>query len=1388
MYDERIGLLNQQLELVKSKEELVEKQMESNQIVSKNLKNKADWPFSSYDLCFNIKTIHRFRLLLPTALVRLEVNGTVSGPFRALLDSGAQPTLISHILFKRLRCVASQASKMILGVASAPYTMRKKVSVVIRPWFESNECYHDEAWVLPHEATWAPLLPSHELKVHRRDAEFRQRLADPAYYQPRETHIILGVGFVAKMFEQKLGYEPDGTALISTSFGNVVMGEHTESIQECDEEGNAIVSTLINNDMGKELNALLERLWEMDEVGKALKGTQEEEMAEQHFKDTYYRDRDGRFCVKIPIKPGIDAIGSSRSVAWRRFKCLEGKLQRAPEMREFYVKEMRELILKGHVKEVNRRPKPNEICYYIPHHFVSIKPRVVYDASCPTNTGVSLNEVQMIGPKIQTDLNCILMRLQRHKYVWLCDVTKMFNQVNLNEDQWDCQRIFWREDPSDELKEYWITVVTFGLASSPFLAQRCLLQAARDAQEEYPVASKVIAKDFYMDDCASGNDTVPQAIKTAKEVEKILDGAGFKLTKWKSNKKEIMEAISPECTEMEKAMVFAQEGQTSILGIKWLFGVDKYTFVVKTPLVKSPLTKRKIASCVAQLYDPNGYIAPVVVCGKILIQELWKEKLDWDEVIEGRLERAWNEFWKEIKYLGKFRIDRWLGTSAGSNTQLMGFSDSSTRAYGAVLYARTEFPDGSVRCRLIVSKSRVAPLKPMTIPRLELAAAELLARLLIEVRESMEFGDMPYIMWTDSSATLYWIRNDPHKLKVYVAHRVTAIQQNTEIKHWRYVNTKDNPADLVSRGVKPSDLVENQLWLCGPEWLSKPEDEWPAEKFPMKMSEEIEEEWRVHLVSEFKDPLSLEKYNEEGTPERVSILEYSDTMEKALRILAYVIRYLNAKRNGYKPPQKITRRNAMIIHPPTEEEKEWAMQYYLRKSQQAFFNAEYTALVKGKCISEKSKLIALNPRLDSHGVMRVGGRLEKSALETERKHPAIVPKGSRLAYLLMEQAHRKNLHGGVQIATHYIRRRYWIPQLRDELKQFTRNCMECVRNKPATQEQLMGDLPADRVTPGRAFEATGVDYAGPFHLKYVDKDCNEIVRVNAWAAVFVCMKTRAVHLDLVNDLTSSSFVACFERFVARRGHCYKMFSDNGTSFVGAEKEIARAYREWQTDGTVDRLANKGTQWTFMTPAAPHQGGIYEAAVKSMKHHLKRVVGPRVCEYVQFTTLLCGIEAILNSRPLTPQNDSAEDANDFEALTPGHFLIGEPFVAPPPFRCVNDSNLEGRRLWNEREKMLKQIWDRWVNEYLQTFLERKKWRRALENLKPGMLVIIKDENLAPMQWKLARITEIILGADGLARNAIVRTATGLLKRPIQKLCVMPTDAVQPKDCPETNRRK
>ncbi|XP_055850677.1 uncharacterized protein LOC129915222 [Episyrphus balteatus] len=448
------------------------------------------------------------------------------------------------------------------------------------------------------------------------------------------------------------------------------------------------------------------------------------------------------------------------------------------------------------------------------------------------------------------------------------------------------------------------------------------------------------------------------------------------------------------------------------------------------------------------------------------------------------------------------------------------------------------------------------------------------------------------------------------------------------------------------------------------------------------------------------------------------------------------------------------------------------MAYLLRKSQEERYGKEITWLKKRKGLPEGSDLGPLNPLLDAQNILRVGGRLDRSSNSYEMNHPAIVPNGSRLAWLIVNHAHHNTKHGAVQVMMQFVREKYWIPKLRSELRGYLHKCVVCARYSCKLGQQLMSELPADRVQIGKPFVHCGVDYAGPFEIKMLDKKGEQITRSKCWVAIFVCLKTRAVHIDLVTDLTSLSFIACYERFIARRGRCERMYSDNGTTFVGTNNELKRAIDKWTGDATISHLNSKHTEWHFMTPAAPHQGGIYEAAVKSMKYHLKRVVGLKKLSYEQMSTLLTQIEAILNSRPIHPLSD---DPSDVQALTPAHFLVGEPTILPIPFDVSDQPGTAGVRLWKERQMMLKHFWNRWSTEYLVTLQQRKKWRREREKLRIGQLVTIASENFPPAHWALGRIHELITSKDGLVRSVVVQTETGKLSRPVQKICVIPIES-------------
>lgn len=647
--------------------------------------------------------------------------------------------------------------------------------------------------------------------------------------------------------------------------------------------------------------------------------------------ETHKRDKTGRFVVEMMLNGDIKDIGSSREIALRRFMYLERRLIKNPEIREVYVNEMREYIQVGDMVLANARPQIGDLVYYIPHHCVPKDNRIVYDASCKTDKGISLNDIQLKGAKLQNDLFVTIMRFRRHKIAIYSDIKKMYLQVKLAPHQWDLQRIFWRENQYQPLKEYWLTKVIFGEKLSPFMAVRSVIQCAREASSEYPNAAKTIETDFYMDDCVTGAEFEEKAIELAMEMDIILKGGGFELRKWQSNSKRLVRAMK---SKNDDCVVFSEEEGTTVLGLKWLMETDQFTFVVKNPESKEKITKRSIASCVAQIYDPNGYVSPVIIKGKILIQDLWRLKVDWDDEIPADLEQKWKEFWSDITLLQDFKIDRWLETGGKSKVHIHGFSDSGEPGLGAAIYARVEHPNGTTTCKLITSKSRVTPLKTMTMPRLELAAAELLSRLVKELKESMEWNEVDYTLWVDSSAVFFWIRKIPREMKTFVANRVSSIQSNTDINRWRHVNGTENPADLLTRGISAAELVDNKLWIHGPEWLLLPEEQWPKSKVMQEISDQIATELKVHTVMQYRDTLRIGMKTVKSS---VAFMEYYSKLERAINVLSYAQRFIRIYPNRKEILNQRPRRGMIQteVHPPSKEEK--AERIFVEKSTTGVF-------------------------------------------------------------------------------------------------------------------------------------------------------------------------------------------------------------------------------------------------------------------------------------------------------------------------------------------------------------------------------------------------------------------------------------------------------------------
>ncbi|XP_077290363.1 uncharacterized protein LOC143914146 [Arctopsyche grandis] len=411
---------------------------------------------------------------------------------------------------------------------------------------------------------------------------------------------------------------------------------------------------------------------------------------------------------------------------------------------------------------------------------------------------------------------------------------------------------------------------------------------------------------------------------------------------------------------------------------------------------------------------------------------------------------------------------------------------------------------------------------------------------------------------------------------------------------------------------------------------------------------------------------------------------------------------------------------------------------------------------------------------------RVGGRIGNALISEVQKHPILIDSKHILTTLIIRDYHLKNLQLGTQSLLYLMRLKYWLLNGTNTIKGTLRKCITCFKSKPIIIGQLMGDLPSSRIIPKPSFHHYGVDYAGPFAIKNGTLRNSKITK--CYVCIFICFVTKAVHMEVVSDLTSVAFLNCFKRFVARRGKPAIMWSDNGTNFVGANREPGRILQNLFSENSFNQIISyaftEGIQWNFIPPRSPHMGGIWESAVKQLKYHLKRIINSVNLTFESLATVIAQIEACLNSRPLTPISNDPKDLNP---LTPGHFLIGRPLLAIPQSRVMETTNIKHQYL--QMTKATSEFWNRWSLDYISSLQIRNKWKQQKDNIKIGDLVVIKEEGLPTTAWALGRVRQIYPGGDGLIRVAELTTKNGITRRALFKLAVLPIDDNNLSSCSE-----
>ncbi|XP_071576903.1 uncharacterized protein [Temnothorax nylanderi] len=1248
---------------------------------------------------------------------------------RLLVDSGSELTFVSERLVTQLSLKRQHSSVSITGIGGNQTTQTKGVVDLSLHSTHSHAAVTVRAHILK---TLTTILPTFESPQQDWPHLQHLKLADPEFLKPREIDLIIGADSYGQVIKPNLKKCTSDSPVAQLSiFGWLVLGPVRSTIPT--HTRTAHHTKVLQQDTN--LEELLTKFWIQEEPPTATTAslTTDEQECETHFRTTHSRDSTGRYIVRIPFKLSTSILGNSYEAARRSLQGTLKRFKRDSELQKLYTQFMQEYEQLDHMAKIPSNTSRSSTHYYLPHHGVlkpdseTTKLRVVFNGSCATSTGFSLNDTMYTGANLLLNIFDVLIWIRQHRYLFSTDITKMYRQIKVHPSDWDLQRIIWIDELYNEVL-YYLTTVTYGTKAAPFLAVRTLLQLAKDEGHRFPLALPPIERGRCVDDMFGGSDTIKHLIKIAHQLRDLCNAGGFPLAKWHSNHPELLKAISSKT--VAHSSVSLDDCNTKLLGLKWSPQEDTFSVSTMLPAHQGQFTKRLILSEVAQIFDPLGFLSPVVIKAKMLLQELWLHKLSWDDPLPFQVVSRWLNIRKDLTSLARLSIPRWFNTTSSSIVDLHGFSDASQFAMAAVIYLTAYTPSTGTQSTFICSKTKVAPLKRLTIPRLELTAALLLAKLMKHVLATLTMDIRDKYLWTDSQATLAWIKTHASRWKDYVRNRVSQIQELTEGAHWKYVPSAANPADCASRGVTMAQLETHALWWTGPPWILASETSWPTQPTQFDGQCTFESRPGTSLFT----TQSAQEYHWD------LIYRYS-TLNKLLRITALCFRFCS------RLQRKLNSSPASLI---TLADMERARTFWINATQAALFTHELKVLHSNSLLPTSHPFSRLTAFIDNQGTIRVGGRLNNAALTYE------------------DQAHRSTMHGGTQLTLAHIRQLYWIVGGRASVKSHILRCVVCARQRGIRAHQLMGQLPLTRVTPSRAFAHTGLDYAGPIILKTTKGRGAKTYK--AWICVFVCLTTSAVHLEVVSDYSTEGFISTYRRFTSRRGVPASLTSDCGTNFIGADRELRKLFTQYTQENQLitAMLTENRTQWSFNPPAAPHMGGKWEAAVKSIKFHIRRTVGETRLTFEESMTLLTQIEAVLNSRPLEPLSD---DPEDISALTPGHFLIGTALTAIPEPSLIDLSTSRLSR-WQFIQQKVQQFWSQWSAHYLQRQQAISKWHHPSNLIKPGSLVLLTDERFPPCKWPLARVLTLMPGKDGLTRVVQLKTATTTLTRPITKLAVLP----------------
>lgn len=1244
--------------------------------------------------------------LLQTCIVEVSSSETTLKPLqcRVLLDCGSQRSYITEATANTLQLSIAEKSNLSIFTfgAKSPHQIESPV-VNFKLMTRTGVSRRIHANVVPHITHGIRTPVFRNLAQVWSDTRLKDlKMADDGSCGDKIDILIGNDYYHSFMSHEKISVTQD-LFLVNSDFGWVWSGKIIETVDSPDQ---LTVLTYFQSDGGfdNKLNEPdlplklddVKRLWDLESIGitDSPKTTRDEEAVNQFNETIQYENE--RYHVQWPWTESQPSLPNNLGLAWGRLNSLVKRLDHSE--REAYDQVIQEQLQNGIIEMVPDPTKPqSHTVHYLPHHCVhsrdrTKKLRIVYDASAKSADNRSLNECLYRGPLMLEDLTGLLIKFREHPIGIVADVEKAFLQLGLQNLDRDVTRFLWLKDingeaRSDNVLHLRFCRVPFGVISSPFLLNATIRFHLTRSDN---ILMKNLADDIYVDNIVTGAKTVSEAINLYESSKESFNSLSMNLREWNSNSNELISLIPDQFQAKDQSHV-------KVLGLMW--DIQKDLLYLKSNSCREVVqSKRDVLKTIAAVYDPCGFAVPVVLPAKLFFQKLWKEKVKWDVKLNENLLIEWQNIASKFAYLEDIHINRYYAQSLNRveignpiDYELHCFTDSSMDAYAAVIYLRSSLDTNNI-VSFVIGKSRLVPLKDqinLQIPRLELLGVLIGCRLITYVTKFLRIKIKAQILWTDSQIVLSWYSSDK-LLPPFVSRRINEIRQNKTLQV-RYVPTKLNPADIGTR----ADRVDcYDIWLKGPDFLTKDSDEWPT--YPISADNV---QTQISLAGQ--GLANLEPTDLRTEPEL-------DTIESTIL-------------DGSQQPE--TDETNTILDIQTE-----------------YFPKEVEGIT-----TDLSRSLQLFK--DTDGILRCKGRFKYTDLTENQKEPILLPKNSEFTHKVISELHQKNYHVGVSHTLALLRQKFWVPHGRSTVQKVIRKCLKCVKYGGGPFKlPAMPDLPEERVKLSLPFAFTGLDYFGPLLVN------DNMSQEKRWVCLFTCLTVRAIHMEVVKDLSAEECTLAIRRFVAVRGLPRLIVSDNATQFKLTADVLTSEYC----------IQNK-LRWRFIPELAPWFGGFYERLIGLVKHSMKRTLDKHLINHNQLCTAIKELEAIVNTRPLTTVGAELE-----HVLTPQDFLrVGGPVTTDisdrdflEPATITKTNLIDG---WKRGQIIITEFTKMFTNQYLTSLRERNdkhRQPRVVVNRAPKIseTVQIRSDG-SRAHWKVGKIAELIKGSDGQVRVARIKVPSG-----------------------------